>query len=234
MTRAQRNDQLNIKLDNSVLGKVTGWLRFVGLKEVVKLDLVGDFHRDIRGTKVRLRNPNPSDQGRDGGRPYLEGFSLIQTGEVGDMTAGLPPQDYVSYPYFEFYSEPNGRVVLELDQDQIEVIGTPIPAVESDPISRAEQEGKMAKFLAGMGRELQVPVVLVKPHVAAVSDPEFTHWVVEGGTIVGEARNVEPDAGGISMAFVRLFSVPEMAEFGSVESDKLHPKSAPSAKDARP
>jgi hypothetical protein len=143
----------------------------------------------------------------------------------------LPPADYIcGYAYLEWYSEQNGRVVLELDQDQIEVIGTPIPAVESDPISRAEQEGKMAKFLAGMGRELQVPVVLVKPHVAAVSDPEFTHWVVEGGTIVGEARDVEPDAGGISMAFVRLFNMPEMAEFGSIESSTLRAKSASPAK----
>jgi hypothetical protein len=231
MTRPQRNDQLNIKLDNSVLGKVTGWLRFVGLKEVVKLDLVGDFHRDIRGTKVRRRNPNPSDQGRDGDRPYLESFSPVQTGEVGDMTAGLPPADYVcGYVYLEWYSEQNGRVVLELDQDQIEVIGKPIPAVESDPISRQAQEEKMAKFLAGMSRELQVPVILAKWNVAAVSDPEFTHWVVEEGTIVGEARDVEPDAGGISMAFVRLFNMPEMAEYGSIESSKLRAKSASPAR----
>ncbi|MCX5653768.1 MAG: hypothetical protein NTY65_03845 [Planctomycetota bacterium] len=84
------------ELDNSVLGKVTGWLRFVGMKEVVKLDLAGDFHRDIRGTKVRLRNPNPT---HDGDRAkYLDGFSPTQIGNVGDMTAGLPPQDYVAYP----------------------------------------------------------------------------------------------------------------------------------------
>ncbi|HUT56332.1 MAG TPA: hypothetical protein VNA25_00495, partial [Phycisphaerae bacterium] len=165
---------------------------------------------------------------------YLEGFSLTQTGEVGDMTAGLPPQDYVNYPYFEWYSEANGRVVLELEPEQVEVVGTPIPAVESDPISRAEQEGKMANFLAGMGRELQVPVVLVKPHVAILSDPEFTHWVVEGGTIVGEARDVEPDASGVSMAFVRLFNMPEMAEYGSIESSKLSPKSAPDGKEPLP
>jgi len=220
------------ELDNTVPGKVTGWLKFVGMKKPVKLNLAGDFHRDIRGAKIRLCNPNPT---QDGDRAkYLEGFSLTQTGEVGDMTAGLPPQDYVNYPYFEWYSEANGRVVLELEPEQVEVVGTPIPAVESDPISRAEQEGKMANFLAGMGRELQVPVVLVKPHVAILSDPEFTHWVVEGGTIVGEARDVEPDASGVSMAFVRLFNMPEMAEYGSIESSKLSPKSAPDGKEPLP
>jgi len=143
------------ELDNSVLGKVTGWLRFVGMKEVVKLDLAGDFHRDIRGTKVRLRNPTPT---QDGDRAkYLEGFSPTQTGNVGDMTAGLPPQDYVSYPYFEFYSEQNGRVVLELDPEQVEVIGTPIPACESDPVSREKQERNMAAFLGGMAQDLELP-----------------------------------------------------------------------------
>jgi hypothetical protein len=155
MTRPQRNDQPNIKLDNSVLGKVTGWLRFVGMKEVLKLDLAGDFHRDIRGTKVRLRNPNPT-QDSDRAK-YLEGFSPTQTGNVGDMTAGLPPQDYVAYPYFEWYSEANGRVVLELDPEQVEVIGTPIPACESDPVSREKQEQNMAAFLGGMAQDMGLP-----------------------------------------------------------------------------
>jgi hypothetical protein len=119
------------------------------------LDLAGDFHRDIRGTKVRLRNPNPT---QDGDRAkHLEDFSPTQTGNVGDMTAGLPPQDYVAYPYFEWYSEANGRVVLELDPEQVEVIGKPIPACESDPVSRAKQEQNMAAFLGGLAQDLGLP-----------------------------------------------------------------------------
>jgi hypothetical protein len=191
----------------------------------VKLDLAGDFHRDIRGTKVRLRNPNPAE--RDGSEKYLEGFSAVQTGEVGDMTAGLPPQDYVAYPYFEWYSEANGRVVLELDPEQVQVIGAPIPAVESEPVSREKQTQNMARFLAGLSNTLQVPVILAKPHVAFVSDPAFTHWVVEGSEIVGEARDVEKVGDGLAFAFVRLFAMPEMAEYGSIESSRLRPKSDP-------
>ena len=143
------------ELDNTVPGKVTGWIRFVGMNEVVKLDLVGDFHRDIRGTKILLSGCARDDEEA---RQFLEGFSPVQKGEVGDMTAGLPPQDYVSgYVYLEWYSEQNGRVVLELDQDQIEVIGTPIPACESDPVSREKQQQNMAKFLGGMAQELGLP-----------------------------------------------------------------------------
>jgi hypothetical protein len=142
-------------LDNTIPGKVTGWLRFVGMKEVVKLDLAGDFHRDIRGTKVRLHNPNPTQDGDSA--KYLEGFSQVQTGEVGDMTAGLPPADYVKYPYLEWYGQENGRVVLELEPEQVEVIGKPIPACESDPVSREKQQQNMAAFLGGMAQDLGLP-----------------------------------------------------------------------------
>jgi hypothetical protein len=137
------------ELDNTVPGKVTGWLRFAGLEEEVKLDLRGDFHRDIRGTRIRLR--------KDAGRaakarldPHMHLFSPVQTGEAGDITAGRPPADYVAYPYIEWYSEENGRVVLELDPEQIEVIGQPLPAGGQEPVSRRQQAENMACFLSGL------------------------------------------------------------------------------------
>ena len=94
------------ELDNTVPGKVTGWIRFLGMDEPVKIDLVGDFHRDIRGAKIRLHNPKPSDRNHSGALgevrkgSYMEGFSPVQTGKVGDITAGLPPADYSTYPYY--------------------------------------------------------------------------------------------------------------------------------------
>jgi len=143
------------ELDNTVPGKVTGWLRFVGMDDVVRLDLSGDFHRDIRGAKIRLTGCAIDNEAN---RRYMEGFSTVQTGEAGDITAGLPPADYVEgYCYVEWYGEQNGRVVLELDQEQVEVIGQPIPACESDPVSREEQDQQMGRFLGGVARELHLP-----------------------------------------------------------------------------
>ena len=43
------------ELDNTVPNKVTGWMQFAGMKEKVIFDLDGNFHRDIRGAKIRLR-----------------------------------------------------------------------------------------------------------------------------------------------------------------------------------
>ena len=144
-------------LDNSVPNKVTGWMRFAGVKEKVTFNLEGNFHRDIRGAKIHFTGDAYEAQAEIDSGGYFEGFALHQTGEAGDITAGLPPRDYVDYPYIEWYSEQNGRVVIELQPVQIEVIGTPIPAIESDPISRDEQSRNMAEFLGGLAQELNIP-----------------------------------------------------------------------------
>ena len=42
------------ELDNTKPGKVTGWMKFAGMKNRVTFDLDGDFCRDIRGAIVVL------------------------------------------------------------------------------------------------------------------------------------------------------------------------------------
>ena len=143
------------ELNNEAPGKVTGWMQFAGKKNRVTFDLEGNFHRDIRGAKIRLRGDANGSEAE--AKRYLKGFNQHQTGNVGDMTAGLPPHDYGSTVYLEWYGEANGRVVLELDQDQIEIIGQPIPVCESDPISRKEQAQNMAQFLCGLAAGIGIP-----------------------------------------------------------------------------
>jgi hypothetical protein len=168
------------ELDNRTPGKVTGWMRFYRNDEEplrVIFDLAGDFHDDIRGKVIRLNNTNPSDRAETLERPgtYMDGFASVQTGDVGDMTAGqplgpwtqeiadrlmaqneraweganLPSADrdafrrecaesyrehieagdpfypYVQYPYIEWYSQANGRVVLELDPSKVTIARGP-------------------------------------------------------------------------------------------------------------
>lgn len=144
-------------LDNTVQGKVTGWMRFAGINEKVIFDLKGNFHRDIRGAKVRLRGDEESANTEEAAK-YMEGFARLQKGNAGDMTAGLPPADYIKGSgYFEWYSEDNGRVVIELEQDQIELLTQPIPTIESDPIDRRKQAENMANFLCGIANACGIP-----------------------------------------------------------------------------
>ena len=150
------NDQLiEGVLDNTVPNKVTGWMKFAGMKEKVVFDPEGNFHRDIRGAKVRLRGDGESANAEESEK-YMEGFAQHQTGSVGDMTAGREPVDYVSYPYWEWYAQ-NGRVVIELEPDQIEILTSPIPACESDPLDRKKQAENMANFLCGIAAACGIP-----------------------------------------------------------------------------
>ena len=143
------------ELDNTTPGKVTGWLRFAGMNEKVTFDLEGNFHRDIRGAKIRFKRDAITNE--QDAETYMEGFTQHQTGKVGDITAGLPPQDYTDYPYVEWFDPGNGRVVIELEPDQIEVVGMPIPAIESDPISREQQKENMKDYMESLAHELHIP-----------------------------------------------------------------------------
>jgi len=154
------------ELDNTELGKVVGWMKFKGLKSKVKFNLKGDFHRDIRGSKIKLTGEGVN---REVGnhKNYMKGFSPVQTGSVGDITAGLPTgkdlekgvdtYEYTSYPYIEWYSDKNGRCVLELEPSQIEIMTRPIPVIESDPIDRNKQHENMMGFISTMCQALKNP-----------------------------------------------------------------------------
>lgn len=200
------------ELNNTRPGKVTGWLDFAGMNERVVLELDGDFHRDIRGTRIQLKGPGI--QGAVA-RAYMNGFEKYQHGLVGDMTAGLEPRDYVDYPYFEWYAE-NDRVVLELVADQVRVIGRPIPAIESEPSRRTDH--KVLEHL----RRVVMPKDVQVLSIAISTIPErFSHWVIVQGYIVGEARDIRDAGNGMCFAYVRLFGMPELAEYGSIPKSCL-------------
>jgi len=203
-------------LDNTVQGKVTGWMRFAGMKEKVVFDLEGDFHRDIRGAKVRLRGDGESANTEESAK-YMESFSKLQKGNVGDMTAGREPQDYVNYGYFEWYGDDNGRVVIELEPDQVEILTPPIPACESDPLSRKKQAENMANFLCGIAAACGIP----ETNAVAIADTsavERAKKVIANDKIRGmkllpkEIREQLPPLyaqdgkGGKAVAFVKYFT----------------------------
>ena len=204
------------ELDNSAPNKVTGWMRFAGAKDKVTFDLEGNFHRDIRGAKICFTGDAYEDQVEIESEDYFEGFALHQTGPVGDITAGLPPQDYSTTPYLEWYSNENGRVVIELEPAQIEVIGTPIPAIESDPIPREQQSRNMAEFLGGLAVDLNLPkerAVCVGGGSVVTADKRAANNRIRGMKLLTkEIREKLPPLyaqdgkGGKAIAYLKLFT----------------------------
>ncbi len=204
------------ELDNTNPNKITGWMKFVGIKDKVTFELEGNFHRDIRGAKIRFNGDAYEDQVGIEGQKCMEGFSLHQTGKAGDITAGLPPQDYSTTPYLEWYSQENGRVVIELEPVQIEVIGTPIPAIESDPISREQQSQNMAEFLGGLAAELNIPsehaICVGDKTVVKASKRTMNNKIRGMKLLTKEIRKKLPELyaqdgkGGKAVAYVKFFT----------------------------
>lgn len=204
------------ELDNTTPEKVTGWMTFAGLKEKVTFDLEGNFHRDIRGAKIHFTGDAYGDDiDTDSGR-YFEGFALHQTGKVGDITAGLPPHDYGVVPYVEWYGDENGRVVLELEPVQMEVIGSPIPAIESNPVSRKEQRRNMAEFLGSLAQEMNLPAeraICIGGATVVKADKRTANNKIRGMKLLTqELRKKLPPLysqdgkGGKAVAYLKLFT----------------------------
>ena len=165
-TRPNEN-LLDGELSNRVPGKVTGWMRFFRRRKQplrVAFDLAGDFHEDIRGCDIVLKNDVPTDKNisleRDG--TYMEGFDPMQRGTVGDMTAGFPLG-----PWTEALAE-RLKTQLEINWQENGLTGT-----ELEERRRDVAASYAAKIAAG---ELYYPYVAY---------PYF-EWYSDNGRVVLE------------------------------------------------
>ncbi len=116
------------EIDNTVEGHTTGRIWLAGRDEPLILSLNGDCWRDLAGTRLQFENPKPISV------PDAEALDVDQAGIVGDMTASrknkVPtvseqefhdlyqnhqeiPHEWRNTLYLEWFSEINGRVVIE-------------------------------------------------------------------------------------------------------------------------
>lgn len=124
------------EIDNTVEGRTTGRIWLEGQKDPLVLKLDGDCWRDLAGTRLRFENPNPCAV------PDSEALHPDQTGIIGDMTASrknkvstVDEEEYLRLSesdaeipfewkhtlYLEWFSETNGRVVIEATTYTMEV-----------------------------------------------------------------------------------------------------------------
>ena len=137
-TMAWRIDEAVIRgeIDNTVEGQTTGSIWLAGRDEPLTLELVGDFWRDLAGTRLTFQNPSPV-AGEDSAE-----IETHQKGIIGDMTAsrkarvplvgdgemreirqggGEIPCEWKNVLYLEWFSEINGRVVIETTEFKLDV-----------------------------------------------------------------------------------------------------------------
>lgn len=155
------------EIDNRTRGRVVGRIWFVDRAEPVELELTGDCWRDLAGRRLEFVNPEP--------RPGMpERFAARQVGAVGDITASrkvkvldFPLEDMHLYYktgreipwhwgnslYLEWFSEFNGRVVIESATYTLKIAGEPaweMTETEEDAQKRANA-GAMGDFMAKLG-----------------------------------------------------------------------------------
>lgn len=124
------------EIDNTVEGRTTGRIWLAGRSEPLLLNLIGDCWRDLAGARLRFENPSSCAV------PDSEALHQDQSGIVGDMTASrknkVPTVDEEEFQrlyeskagipfewrntlYLEWFSETNGRVVIESASYTLEI-----------------------------------------------------------------------------------------------------------------
>lgn len=131
------------ELDNTIKGRVVGWINLSGRAEPLQLHLTGNCRPDLAGWRFRICRLEPVPAWAE--PPDMDGFATMQSGQVGDITADRvvrhydcppqellarmragepPPEELRESLYLEWYSEANGRVVIEETRLGVERIGT--------------------------------------------------------------------------------------------------------------
>ncbi|MCX6937352.1 MAG: hypothetical protein NTU80_05555 [Verrucomicrobia bacterium] len=148
------------EIDNTTRGRVTGRLWFLGRDEPVVLNLTGNAWRDVAGHVLRFTNPAPVVAQPE----VLNGLASEQRGAVGDITASrkvkVPdcsmeellecvkakrpfPWHWGNSVYLEWYSEQNGRVVIESAGYELELLGEPSwTMTEAEEAAQQETNGR--------------------------------------------------------------------------------------------
>ncbi len=159
------------EIDNTVRGSVTGKLWLLGREEPMILDLSGDAWPDLAGCKLAFVNTSPLPQPQ-----YDEGLSMMQTGSVGDITASmklkklLVPEEvwmqamkekrFHEMPwilsnslYLEWFSDRNGRIVIQTTDYKLEVSERQWEADEDDQTAqKAINDENMRAYMEELGR----------------------------------------------------------------------------------
>jgi hypothetical protein len=121
-------------LTNEVPGLVTGMLHLTGQKQPIRIELVGNFLRDIAGCRVEFHNPLPEMN-----EAYIDAMSAQQNGYTGVMTASyrvmkLPrrrsgrssgsfpvPAGLKNLLFFEWFNQEGQRVLIQSWHLQVRV-----------------------------------------------------------------------------------------------------------------
>ena len=170
------------EIDNRVKGRVTGKLWLDGHDEPVTVELEGNACPDLAGCLLEFKNPHETFPMRK--KPP---FQQVQRGRIGNLTASQkvkvftvpeeeafelmdrgeqPPERVANALYLEWFSEANGRVVIESTDFELKISA---PEWQLSP----EEEAQRAKDAeAGWGMFVKQLDEALEKQKRGQKDPE--------------------------------------------------------------
>lgn len=167
------------ELDNTQPGWTIGWLELAGVDERLQLKLAGNCHPDLAGWKFRIHRIEPElpDDYNGDEPPDYTGISRDQSGHVGDITADQivkhfdmpvhevaqrlmegekPPFTFRKCLYLEWFSNYNGRIVIQSTRLEVERLGErAFELTEGEWLEQARQNAEELKhFMNQLGDAL--------------------------------------------------------------------------------
>jgi hypothetical protein len=170
------------EIDNRIRGSVTGRIWMQGAAAPLQLELKGNACLDLAGCLLKFRNP-----GKPSAQPHDHQLLSIQRGVIGDLTAsrkvrvpavsfeefiawpkeGPPPPERVSNAlYLEWFSESDGRVVIEAVGWELD-LSTP-----EWRLTPAENEQRARDAAAGMAAFLKRLDAAIEKHRRTQKDSD--------------------------------------------------------------
>jgi hypothetical protein len=170
------------EIDNRVKGIVRGKVWVEGRAEPIVLELKGNAWPDLAGCLLTFTNP-----GKRIPDPHLDSIARLQRGSIGDLTASrkvrvfdIPveeaylmakrgekaPEHMANCLYLEWFSEANGRVVIESPDYQLTISA---PEWRLNP---QEDEERAQQAAAGMDAFMRRLTEAIEQHQRGQKDPE--------------------------------------------------------------
>jgi hypothetical protein len=160
------------EIDNRVKGIVRGRIWVEGRAEPVVLELEGNAWPDLAGCLLTFNNPQPRVA-----HPHLDSLDPFQRGSIGDLTASRkvrvfdvplpealerirrkekPPEHMANCLYLEWFSEANGRVVVESADYELTISAPEWRLTPEEDAERARQAAAgMADFMGKLTEAIE-------------------------------------------------------------------------------
>lgn len=170
------------EIDNREKGIVRGKIWVHGRDEPITLELKGNAWPDLAGCLLKFTNPHEPVR-----LPNIESLHLMQCGTIGDLTASRkvrvfdmpteeaylmskrgekPPEHMANCLYLEWFSESNGRVVVESTDYQLEI------STSLWQLTPEEDEQRARDAAAGMSGFMQKLSEAIETQQRGQKDPE--------------------------------------------------------------